>query len=90
MHSMPYGSMHMSIGWNGLTMPIEGCSVCMPIVITNFKVRGVKQDSVPYMMNFILTHIYIHVGLFTLIYIDSLINIINIQIISIYILTANP
>ena len=32
--SMPYGS--MPIGWNGLSMPTEGCSVCMPIVITNF------------------------------------------------------
>ena len=29
----------------------------MPIVITNFKVRGVKQDSVPYMMKIILSHI---------------------------------
>ena len=72
MPSMPYGSMHMPIGWNGLTMPIEGCSVCMPIVITNFKVRGVKWNSVPYMMKVILTHIPIHVGLLTLMYIDSL------------------
>ena len=29
----------------------------MPIVITNFKVRGVKHDSVPYMMKVILTNI---------------------------------
>ena len=40
----------------------EGCSVCMPIFITNFKVRGVKQDSVPYMMKVILTHIPIECG----------------------------
>ena len=52
----------MSIGWNGLSMPTEGWSVCMPIVITNFKVRGVKQDSVPYMMKIILTHIPIQCG----------------------------
>ena len=25
--SMPYGSMQMPIGWNGLRMPSEGCSV---------------------------------------------------------------
>ena len=29
----------------------------MSIVITNFKVKSVKQDSVPYMMKIILTHI---------------------------------
>ena len=29
----------------------------MAIVITNFKVRGVEQDSVPYMMKVILPHI---------------------------------
>ena len=41
---MPYGSMEMPTGWNGLSMPIEECSVCMPIVIIifNFKVMGVK------------------------------------------------
>ena len=39
MPSMPYDSMQMPIGWNGLSMPYEGCFVCMPIVITNFKVR---------------------------------------------------
>ena len=39
-------------------MPTEGSSVCIPIVIINFKVRGVEQDSVPYMM-VILTHILI-------------------------------
>ena len=57
MPSMPYSSMHMPIGWNGLSMPTEWCSVCMPIIITNFKVRVVEQDSVPYMLKVILTHI---------------------------------
>ena len=42
MPSMPYGSKQMSIGWNELSMPTEGCSVCMPIVIVNFKVGGVN------------------------------------------------
>ena len=62
MPNMPYCSMYMPTGWNGLSMPTEGCSVCMPIVITNFKVRGVRQDSVPYMMKIILTHIPIECG----------------------------
>ena len=37
---MPYGSMQMHFGWNGLRMPTEGCSVHMPIVIINFKDGG--------------------------------------------------
>ena len=49
--------MQMSIGWNGLSMLTEGCSVCRPVVIINFKVGGVRQDSVPYMMEIVLTHI---------------------------------
>ena len=53
---MPYCSMHMPIGWNALSMPTEGSSVHMPIVITNFKVRGVKKDSVPHMMKVIIIH----------------------------------
>ena len=59
---MPYWSMCMPIGWNGLNMPTEGCSAHMPIVVTNFKVRAVKQYSVPYMMKVILTHIPIECG----------------------------
>ena len=39
---MPYGSMQIPIGWNEMGMPTEGYSVHMPIVIINFKVRGVK------------------------------------------------
>ena len=62
MSSMPYSSMYMPIGWNGLIMSTEGCSVHMPIVIINFKVSSVKQDSVPYMMKVILTHIPIKGG----------------------------
>ena len=41
---MPYSSICMPIGWNRLSMPTEGCSVCMPINIINFMVTGVKQD----------------------------------------------
>ena len=52
----------MPISWNGLSMPTEGCSEHIPIVIINFKVRGVKQDSVPYMMKVILTQIPIEFG----------------------------
>ena len=40
-------------------MPTEGCTVHRPIIITNFKVSSVEQDSVPYMMKVILTHILI-------------------------------
>ena len=32
----------MPIGWDGPNMPTEGYSVCMPIVIINYKVRGIK------------------------------------------------
>ena len=39
---MIYGSVQMPIGWNELSMPTDGCSVCMPIVMINFNVRGVK------------------------------------------------
>ena len=49
--------MHMSIGWNELSMPTEWSCVCIPIGITNFKVRGVEQYSVPYVVKVILTHI---------------------------------
>ena len=62
MPSMPYCSMCIPIGWNGLSMLTEGCSVHMPIVILNFKVRGVKQNSVPHMMKVRLTHIPIEHG----------------------------
>ena len=54
---MFYCSMHMPIGWEGLSMPTDGCSVHMPIIIFNSKLRGAKQDSVPYMVKVILIHI---------------------------------
>ena len=38
-------------------MPTEGCSVHMPIIITNSKLWGAEEDSVPYMLKVILTHI---------------------------------
>ena len=44
-------------------MPTKECSVCMPIVITNFKVRWVNKGSVPYMMKIILTHIPVESGI---------------------------
>ena len=59
---MSYCSMCMPIGCNGLNMPTEGCSVHVPIVISNIKVRDVKQDSVLYMIKIILTHIPIECG----------------------------
>ena len=59
---MPYSSMHMPIGQNGLSMPAEGSSACMPIIISNFKVRGVEQNSDPYMMKVILTNIPVECG----------------------------
>ena len=62
MPSMSDCFMYMPIGWNGLSKPTEGCSTCMPIIITNFKARDVEQDSAPYMMNVILTHIPIECG----------------------------
>ena len=38
MPSIPHSSMCMAIGWNGLSMAMEGCSVYMPIIITNFRI----------------------------------------------------
>ena len=42
---MFYCSMYMPIVWEGLSMPTNGSSVCMPIVITNSKLRGAEQES---------------------------------------------
>ena len=58
---MFYCSMCMPIGWEGLSMLTDGCSVCMPIIITNSKLRGAEQDSVQNMM-VILTHIPVKCG----------------------------
>ena len=43
-------------------MPTGGCYVHMPIIIVNSKLRGAEQDSVPYMMKVILTHIPVECG----------------------------
>ena len=61
MPSLPHGSMQIPIGCNGLSMPT--CSVHMPTDIINFQVNSVKQDSVPYMMQIILTHISVKCGI---------------------------
>ena len=47
MPSIPYRSMHMPIGWNGLSMPTDGIFVCMPIIITNFKLMGWETRHFP-------------------------------------------
>ena len=56
------GSMHMPIGLEGLRIPTGGCSVHMPIIFINFKLRGTEHISVPYMMKFKLTHIPVECG----------------------------
>ena len=50
---MFYCSVHMPIEWESLSMPNDRCSVCMPIIIINPKLRGAEQDSVPYMVKVI-------------------------------------
>ena len=59
---MFYCSMHMPIGWDGLSMPVDGCSVHIPIMFVNSKFWGAKTDSVPYIVNVILTHIPVQCG----------------------------
>ena len=44
-------------------MHTDRCSECMPIIIINSKLRGAEQDSVPYMMKVILTHISVECGI---------------------------
>ena len=41
----------------------DASSVCMPIIITNSKLRGAEQDSVPHVMKVILTTFLLSVGL---------------------------
>ena len=43
-------------------MPTNGCSVHMPNVSIESKLRGAEQDSVPYMMKVVLTHIPVECG----------------------------
>ena len=40
---MFYCSMHIPIGFEGLNMPTDGCSVYIPIITVNSKLRGFKQ-----------------------------------------------
>ena len=47
MPSILYASMCMPIGGEGLSMPTDGCSVHMPIIIIDSKLRGAEQDPVP-------------------------------------------
>ena len=44
----------MPIGWNGLSTPANEYSLHIPTNIINSKVR---QDSVPYLMEIVLTYI---------------------------------
>ena len=44
---MPYCSMCMPIGWEGLSIPTDGYSVCMPIIITNSKLRTAEPGLCP-------------------------------------------
>ena len=53
----------MPIGWNGLSMTTYAGSVHMPIGRVNFKVRGVKEDSIPHMMEIVLTNIPVKCGI---------------------------
>ena len=43
-------------------MPTDWCSLCMPSIIINSKLRGAEQDSVLYMMKVLLTHIPVECG----------------------------
>ena len=59
MPKMFHCSVCMPIGWEGLSMPTDGCSVHMPI---NSKFWGAKKDSDPYMVKVIHTHIAAECG----------------------------
>ena len=59
---MFYCSVCMPTGWEGLSMPTDGCSVCMPIITTNSKLRGAEQDSLSYIIKVILSHIPVGCG----------------------------
>ena len=54
-------------------MPTDGCSVHIPIIIVNSKLRCAKQDSVPYMVKVILTHIPAECGVVNP-YVDGFLN----------------
>ena len=63
----------MPIAWNGLTMPTEGCSVCMAIVIINFKVRVLDRTLPHTGWRLYLPTFLLNVGLLILMNIDSFI-----------------
>ena len=46
----------MPIGWIGLGMTII-VYVCMPLGIAYFKTRGIKKNSVPYIIEIVLTYV---------------------------------
>ena len=56
MPRMPYVYLWLPIGRNGFGMPTI-MYVCIPIGRDYFKARGVKKDSVPYMVKVELTSI---------------------------------
>ena len=43
-------------------MSTDECSLHMPIIFINSKLRGAEQDSAPYMMKVILAHIPVDRG----------------------------
>ena len=65
--------MSMPIGWEGLSMSTGEHFGYMPIIIINSRFRGVEQDSVLYVMKFILTHIPLECGVVDP-YIDRFLN----------------
>ena len=46
--------MYIPFGWEGLSIPTDGCSVHMSIIFINSKLWYAKQDSAPYMVTVIL------------------------------------
>ena len=70
---MFYCFMHMPIGWEGLSMPTDGCSVHMPITIVNSKLRGATHNSVPYIVKITFTHIPVECGVVDP-YVDGFLN----------------
>ena len=54
---MPYYSIHMPIGWEGLSMLTDGCSLHMHLIVTNPKLRSAEQDSFTYIIKAICSHI---------------------------------
>ena len=59
---MPCVYLKMPIGWNGLGISTIMC-VHIPIGRVYFKARGVKKDSVPYMVQVELTNIPVQCGI---------------------------